>query len=72
MRNKYAQVWLEKKKSMPSCFQLLHWIFPVIHSEHKLYNSFDGLAIPNTLQSVLTYANMAFRSKTFITYLEKL
>lgn len=61
-----------KKNPCRLALQLLHWIFPVIHSEHKLYNSFDGLAIPNTLQSVLTYANMAFRSKTFITYLEKL
>lgn len=61
-----------KKNPCRLTLQLLHCIFPVIHSEHKLYNSFDGLAIPNTLQSVLTYANMAFRSKTFITYLEKL
>lgn len=76
MRNKYTQVWFEmmSDQTNPCCLALqrLHYISDAIHSKHQLYNGFDGLAISNTLQSLLMHTNMAFRSKTFIAHLEKM
>lgn len=60
-------------QTSPCCLALqwLYYIFNTIHSKHQSYNSFDALTISNTLQSVLMYKKMAFRSKTFIIYLEE-